>query len=694
MAAEVLQTLEYRGGQFNVAPVLELVKGSQKYKTPDETKAANLDQRLKNDLILYHEGPSDVKERRVMDLKMYYNSFKFKEGETLTQTFTRYKALMNELVNDSITLFKLEINTGFINRLPKKWLAFCQSLRNTNNVKESELACLSGKLKYEENLIDNIYETNKEKTLVSTTPLSTSFFSTFIVQDFQYSPDDEEDTRSSQEYMNDLEEEYQSRTLLAKSKRFCKKGAQRFSDAKATDQTECHKCGRNGHFARDLFQLPIHLQAKTRVLLLKLMNEMKKKSHQITMKKLKSKLSWHMQMKKEFMLAKKVPAMVNESRSLNKSVSVNKFPLKRRKSWELTNPLKIPPVLCQNTIKSILKLNYTFKDETLKGVTLKEPSSAPAKDNRKGTSASKTYSAPAGKLKNVKIEDDPPLATMMKELNDLKLQLSKNKSSYSENYQPQQEGEDLQAKKAGAKNIVSSNVQRSKTPTKRLLAQIWEVPGPEINEKRKDKSTVTKAEISSDQNGQDDQIDHNVQNDHLFQTDEFLNDDQYLKDEALHVPVTTTGCCANTLWMKSQLTDYDIIYEKISLYQRDHILKRDIELHFIPTQYQLADIFTNPLDEPTFKRLIVELGTCHGRIQKITRRIKLKRRSKLKLNASRHLSTVLAITRSYELCFSWFKRPREENSIIHNLEKGQVLKTQKVWQLYRKCGALLSLREN
>ncbi|GJX14878.1 hypothetical protein Tco_0206636 [Tanacetum coccineum] len=38
-----------------------------------------------------------------------------------------------------------------------------------------------------------------------------------------------------------------------------------------------------------------------------------------------------------------------------------------------------------------------------------------------------------------------------------------------------------------------------------------------------------------------------------------------------------------------------------------HILKGDIELHFIPTQYQLADIFTKPLDEPTFKRLIVDL---------------------------------------------------------------------------------------
>ncbi|GJS91538.1 hypothetical protein Tco_0774174 [Tanacetum coccineum] len=145
--------------------------------TPKERKDANSDHRLKSlimsvlpddqmnsiinslttksiwdDLILYHEGPSDV----------------------------------------------------------KKWLRFSAKVSgNTNQVKEYELASLFGKLKYEENLINNIYDTNKEKTLVPATPLSTAFFSTSIVQDSQDSPDDEEDTRSSQEYMNDLEEEYQ-----------------------------------------------------------------------------------------------------------------------------------------------------------------------------------------------------------------------------------------------------------------------------------------------------------------------------------------------------------------------------------------------------------------------------------------------------------------------------------------------------
>ncbi|GJY92486.1 hypothetical protein Tco_0508268 [Tanacetum coccineum] len=293
------KTLKYKGGQLNATPVLEvenftnwkkrflchiigiepqfeniisnspfipMAAGQRKPEgqwTIDERKAANLDQRLKSlimsvlpddqmnsvincliakstwdGLILYHEGPSDVKESRVMDLKLCYNTFKFKEGESLTQTFIRYKALMNELVNNGIKLSKLEINIGFINGLPKKWLSFCQSLRNPNHVKDSELASLFDKLKYEENLIDSIYETEKSKSLVSTTPLSIAFFSTSIVHDFQDSPDDVEDTRSSHEYSNDLEEEYQERALLAKSKRFFKKGTQRDDEEISSNEDE------------------------------------------------------------------------------------------------------------------------------------------------------------------------------------------------------------------------------------------------------------------------------------------------------------------------------------------------------------------------------------------------------------------------------------------------------------------------
>ncbi|GKC55600.1 retrovirus-related pol polyprotein from transposon TNT 1-94, partial [Tanacetum coccineum] len=122
---------------------------------------------------------------------------------------------------------------------------------------------------------------------------------------------------------------------------------------------------------------------------------------------------------------------------------------------------------------------------------------------------------------------------------------------------------------------------------------------------------------------------------------------QYVAMSSVEVEyVVVVGCCANILWMKSQLTDYDIIYGKVPIFCdntsaiailnnlvlhsrtkhidiryhfiRDHILKGDIELHFIPTQYQLADIFTKPLDEPTFKRLIVELDHVEFTFNEIT----------------------------------------------------------------------------
>ncbi|GJV97514.1 retrovirus-related pol polyprotein from transposon TNT 1-94 [Tanacetum coccineum] len=518
--------------------------------TADERKAANLDQRLKtkstwDDLMLYREGPSDVKESRVMDLKLCYNTFKFKEGETLTKTFTIYKALMNELVNDGIKLSKLKINTSFINRLPKKWLSFCQSLRNTNHVNDSELASLFGKLKYEENLIDSIYKTKKKKSLICATPLSTAFFSTFIVQDFQDSPNDEEDTRSSQEYLTDLEEKYQVIALLAKSKRFFKMGTQRFNNAKATDQTKCHKCGKKGHFARDYwlktsnpsYQSPLHpkplsssqhqpeirptkdFEAKYNKIKAKLAHLSSSASDsKASMVKNKGLIAeayeWDEEEvssdEDEMVEVKVLMALAEDNNAVSKEGARNgewvKISMRKKRilgidqlteepsSFEQKDLVfvkfsiddtkvsipgverpwlseaegftlpnhdtgRILPAKSQrNTTNPPIAVtdssatDYDSVDESsvcstplppLKKLDGAEPVSGP-KTNKsilrgnKSPPALKVNSTLAGKLKSVKIKDDPPLAIVIKELNNLKLQISMNQSSYSRNNQPQQ----------------------------------------------------------------------------------------------------------------------------------------------------------------------------------------------------------------------------------------------------------------
>ncbi|GJZ71582.1 hypothetical protein Tco_0635433 [Tanacetum coccineum] len=93
------------------------------------------------------EGPSDTKENRIMDLKLEYQTFRAKSTESLSQTYTRYKTLLNELASDGVNLFKHEINVGFVNSLLEKWLTFSQT-KNANH--NSTLA-----LQY---LLSSVYE--------------------------------------------------------------------------------------------------------------------------------------------------------------------------------------------------------------------------------------------------------------------------------------------------------------------------------------------------------------------------------------------------------------------------------------------------------------------------------------------------------------------------------------------------------
>ena len=92
--------------------------------------------------------------------------------------------------------------------------------------------------------------------------------------------------------------------------------------------------------------------------------------------------------------------------------------------------------------------------------------------------------------------------------------------------------------------------------------------------------------------------------------------------------------------MKNQLLDYGLSYTNTPIYCdnqsaiamtgnpvqhsltkhisiryhfiREHVQAGDIEMHFVPTDQQLADIFTKPLPEAVFTKLVNDLGMVRG----------------------------------------------------------------------------------
>ncbi|GJR41188.1 retrovirus-related pol polyprotein from transposon TNT 1-94 [Tanacetum coccineum] len=100
--------------------------------------------------------------------------------------------------------------------------------------------------------------------------------------------------------------------------------------------------------------------------------------------------------------------------------------------------------------------------------------------------------------------------------------------------------------------------------------------------------------------------------------------------------IAMSGCCAQIVWMRSQLTDYGLGFNKIPMYCdnksaialccnnvqhsrskhidiRFHFIKEQVkngvvELYFVNTEYQLADVFTKALCRKRIKFLINKLG--------------------------------------------------------------------------------------
>ena len=100
--------------------------------------------------------------------------------------------------------------------------------------------------------------------------------------------------------------------------------------------------------------------------------------------------------------------------------------------------------------------------------------------------------------------------------------------------------------------------------------------------------------------------------------------------------IAMSSCCAQILWMRSQLSDYGYDFNKIPMYCdnksaialccnnvqhsrskhidirhhfiREQVEKGIVELYFVRTEFQLAGIFTKALSRERFQFILPRLG--------------------------------------------------------------------------------------
>nr|GEU59824.1 hypothetical protein [Tanacetum cinerariifolium] len=215
-------------------------------------------------------------------------------------------------------------------------------------------------------VIDSLFDSNKN------------------LYDFQDSPDDEEDIKSNHEYLNDIEEEYQARALLAKSK--SKQIPTQKNKILGIDQlTEDTSNFRPKDlvFVKSLADNPVVSITGSNKPKLSKAEDSTLSNHdtgKVPSNESQRNITDHSVVVYDFLAT-------DYDSSDESSVCSTLLPLLKK----LTGS---EPVSGPKTIKLILKSKSTLKAETLKGITINEPSSAPATGN-KSSLVSKTNSSSA-----------------------------------------------------------------------------------------------------------------------------------------------------------------------------------------------------------------------------------------------------------------------------------------------------------
>jgi gag-polypeptide of LTR copia-type/Zinc knuckle len=287
---------------------VQMVDKPEAQWTDDERKLVNLDNKLRGIIIstlptnimktvikltsaklvwdtlcIQFEGTEEVRANKKIDLKRSYETFFAKPSESLSDTYNRFKCLLDDMTNVDIIMDAYELNHKFLDILPYKWQGLRQILRNNGSLKTHSLQSLYGVFQFEEKAAAQVKraEADSRRNDVSTpsgasssNASSSTSLALISAENIDITSKDvreaDEATLNSivnfassldPEERNDLVNEFMEFALVAGSK-YAKKWRKTGPGFKSTggfdkSQETCYKCGKKGHYQKECRSAPM-----------------------------------------------------------------------------------------------------------------------------------------------------------------------------------------------------------------------------------------------------------------------------------------------------------------------------------------------------------------------------------------------------------------------------------------------------